>query len=306
MKKLEKIIQIVINACLVFSLIVITFCLSGFLQLKVLHKPYIDLFGYTIFSVATGSMRPTLEVHDIIIVKITDDIKVGDIITYHDNKDFITHRVVSNNDDVFITKGDYNNTEDNPIDSSKIVGKMVCKISNLGVFGEILLTPKVFVSVVITLFLFMVSFSYVPKKKLETKETDNKDNKDTLVTCVQSSVNPSDVKKISKEYDEVLKKKVDLEETAELFLNLKSIEKEKEIIEEKLISKNKLSKDNKNNNISATKGNSASKSNNISQENNESKKSSVKNKKKIDLDATCEYVFAFNQEKKKQDKNKNK
>ena len=123
MKKLEKIIQIIVNVFLVFSLVIIVFCVAGFMQLKVLKKPYVDIFGYTFFSVATGSMQPTLDINDIIIVKITEDVKVGDIITYREENDFITHRVISNNKDTFVTKGDYNNTEDNPIDTSKIVVK---------------------------------------------------------------------------------------------------------------------------------------------------------------------------------------
>ena len=82
MKKLEKIVQIIVNVFLVFSLVVIVFCIAGFMQLKVLKKPYVDIFGYTLFSVATGSMQPTLNINDIIIVKITDDVKVGDIITF--------------------------------------------------------------------------------------------------------------------------------------------------------------------------------------------------------------------------------
>ena len=39
MKKLEKIVQIIVNVFLVFSLVVIVFCIAGFMQLKVLKKP---------------------------------------------------------------------------------------------------------------------------------------------------------------------------------------------------------------------------------------------------------------------------
>lgn len=272
MKKLEKVIQIIINTCLVFSLIAILFCASGFIQLKALKRPYVDFFGYTFFSVATGSMRPTLEVQDIIIVKITDDVKVGDVITYRDNKDFVTHRVVSNNKDKFITKGDYNNTEDKPIESKQVVGKMVCKIPNLGVMGKILLTPKVFVSIVVTLFLFCISFSYVPDNKkegsLKTKFSklfkSKKKNDDNLVKVIQSEKQPDlNLKEVCTKLNN--KKQIDLGETAELFLNLKELEQEEKKIKDKLASKNSVK---------------------------------VKPKKKMDLDKTCEYVFAFNKKDK--------
>lgn len=260
MKKIEKLMQIIINTCLVFSLVAIIFCLSGFIQLKVLKRPYVDFFGYTFFSVATGSMRPSLNINDIIIVKITDDIEVGDIVTYQDNNDFITHRIVSNNKDKFIAKGDYNNTEDKPIDSSQIVGKMVCKIPSLGVVSDILLTPKVFISIIVTLFLFCISFSYVPKEKkkiIKEKEVKNEDNLDVKV--IQSKSTDLDIKEVCSKLDNINKKQVDLGETAELYLNLKELEQEEVKIKTKLTNKTKKNK----------------------------------TKKKMDLDKTCEYVFAF-------------
>ena len=291
MKKLEKIVQIIVNVFLVFSLVVIVFCIAGFLQLKVLKKPYVDIFGYTLFSVATGSMQPTLNINDIIIVKITDDVKVGDIITYREENDFITHRVISNNKETFVTKGDYNNTEDNPIDTSKIVGKLVCKIPSLGLIGDILLTPKVFVSVFITLFLFSLCFSYVPSeadgksKKINLFRKNKVKNDDNLeVKIIQEGRNNNeDIENLISniQLDKPIKKEIDLGETAELFLNLKSLEEEEKVI------KNKLEEKKHKNSLV----------NSLNNKTVEEVKS--KTKKKIDLDATCEYVFAFNQQKKK-------
>lgn len=292
MKKLEKIVQIIVNVFLVFSLVVIVFCIAGFMQLKVLKKPYVDIFGYTLFSVATGSMQPTLNINDIIIVKITDDVKVGDIITYSEENEFITHRVISNNKETFVTKGDYNNTEDNPIDTSKIVGKLVCKIPSFGLLGDILLTPKVFVSVFITLFLFSLCFSYVPSEGKNSKskkinlfrKINVKDDDNLEVKIVQEGRNNNkDIENLISniQLDKQTKKEIDLGETAELFLNLKSLEEEEKVI------KNKLEEKKRRNSLV----------DNLNNKTVEEVKS--KTKKKIDLDATCEYVFAFNQQKKK-------
>lgn len=288
MKKLEKIIQIIVNVFLVFSLVIIVFCVAGFMQLKVLKKPYVDIFGYTFFSVATGSMQPTLDINDIIIVKITDNVKVGDIITYREENDFITHRVISNNKDTFVTKGDYNNTEDNPIDTSKIVGKLVCKVPSLGLIGDILLTPKVFISVIITLFLFSLCFSYVPKEK-KSKNKLTKIGKEKVedgidVKVIQEGKNNKEIDDLLSDIQQldIKKKEIDLGETAELFLNLKDLEQEEKVIKAKL-EKKKHSK-----NVYKEKINTEE----------EKKKNNEKIKKKIDLDATCEYVFAFNKNKK--------
>ena len=81
---------------------------------------------------------------------------------------------------------------------------------------------------------------------------------------------------------DIKKKEIDLGETAELFLNLKDLEQEEKVIKAKL-EKKKHSK-----NVYKEKINTEE----------EKKKSNEKVKKKIDLDATCEYVFAFNKNKK--------
>lgn len=165
LNKYEKFVQFILNIFLVMASIAMIFSIIGFFQLKIFNKPYVNLFGYTVFSVATGSMQPTLNINDIIIIKITDDVNEGDIITFSDNNEFITHRVISKKNETFITKGDSNNTEDNPIDKDNIIGKLVCRIPVVGTLGDILMTPKVFISLILTLLFFSMAYSYVPKKK---------------------------------------------------------------------------------------------------------------------------------------------
>lgn len=285
LKKLEKIFQIIVNTFLVIASIAIVFCVSGFIQLKVLNRPYVDLFGYTIFSVATGSMQPTLDINDVIIIKITDDIKVGDIITFRQDDDFITHRVISNNKDTFVTKGDYNNTSDNPIDLDKVVGKLVCKIPSVGVVGDILLTPKVFISLIITLFFFSLCFSYVPKEKpalscnRKRKFSKPLDKNELLV---------NEIKEQEKTIKEENKKSFNIDETCELFLNFKDLHEKEKKLKQRLIDKtsnNGVSKkiDNKSKNLEQEVKESVKKIEKLLDE-----KDKLNKKKKIDLDKTCE------------------
>ena len=60
-------------------------------------------------------MEPTINVKDLIVVSQTDKIKENDIITYRDNNDFITHRVIKIEGDILTTKGDSNNSTDTKI-----------------------------------------------------------------------------------------------------------------------------------------------------------------------------------------------
>ena len=132
-----------------------------------MKKTYFSFFGYTAFNVVTGSMSPELEIGDIIVVKIGDDIAVNDVITYYKDNNFITHRVIEKNGETLITKGDSNNSVDTPIAKSMLIGRVVHVFSNAGTIIEVLLTPKVFVPIVITLLLFSMCISYIPKKKVK-------------------------------------------------------------------------------------------------------------------------------------------
>ena len=110
-------------------------------------------------------MEPTLNVKDLIVVKKTSNISKNDIITYIDGKDFITHRVIKIEGNTLTTKGDSNNSDDVRINKSKVIGKVILRIPKGGVLREVFTTPKVIVSIVVTLILISLSISYTPKDK---------------------------------------------------------------------------------------------------------------------------------------------
>ena len=163
-KKAEKVMKIVVDILLGITAIAIIFSLYGLYQLKVQNRKYFNLFGYTAFSVVTGSMSPTLEIGDVIIVKVSQDIKKDDIITYYKDDSFITHRVIKIEGKDIIARGDSNNSVDSPINKDMVVGKVVHRFKKASSFIDVLLTPKIFISIVITLFLFSICVSYIPKK----------------------------------------------------------------------------------------------------------------------------------------------
>lgn len=108
----------------------VTLCVYTFIMTDVLKKDYANIFGYTYFVVATGSMSGSIEVNDVVIVKLGDEVNVGDIITYKTEDDaFITHRVVKKIGSQIITQGDVNNTEDEPISKEDVVGTVEMVIS---------------------------------------------------------------------------------------------------------------------------------------------------------------------------------
>ncbi len=153
--------------------IFIFFSLYNFISIKFMHKNYTNFLGYGLFEVISGSMSPTINVNDLIVVSITDNIKKNDIITYYSDGDFITHRVIDINGNDIVTKGDANNSEDVTVNSDMVVGKVVFCISNGGVWRDVLMEPKVIILIFITLFLFSLVFSYTPKRKIKVNNIDD-------------------------------------------------------------------------------------------------------------------------------------
>ena len=90
-----------------------------------------SIFGYRVYRIATGSMKPYLNINDVVIVKKYNQYKVGDVITYKDDNHFITHRIVKINKNKITTKGDANNTVDESFSKSKIQGRVMCKVPNI-------------------------------------------------------------------------------------------------------------------------------------------------------------------------------
>ena len=140
---------------LIIILVILLFCYS---QIKIFGKKYINFCGYTIFQVITGSMADTIQIKDIVIVKLTQDVEVNDIITYKSGEDFVTHRVIKIEDNKITTKGDANNSEDTPITKDDVVGKVVFIISNVAVWMNVFRTPEVLLAIIFTIIMIKILF----------------------------------------------------------------------------------------------------------------------------------------------------
>lgn len=153
MKKLSKILGYILNVLIILVTIIIILAIYYFIQIKVSNKPYANIFGYTFFEVATGSMEPTIDVGDVIIVKVTNEVNENDIIVCNKDNAFITHRLIRIEEENFITKGDANNTEDEPMNKSDLVGKVVNIIPNFSLWKKVIFTPQVIIPIFIMLIL---------------------------------------------------------------------------------------------------------------------------------------------------------
>ena len=163
-------------------------------------KQYFEIFGYSVFTVATGSMEPTISQNDIVIVKKTNDIKVNDIVTYEKDGNYITHRVISMSDDTLVTKGDANNTNDISIPRTLLVGKVINIFEKGGVWQKIFTTPSVIIMMFVTLLLFDFAFSFKGfKKKGELPPKEEGVTVNEITDNPKQSITKEEVQQIKKD-----------------------------------------------------------------------------------------------------------
>jgi len=111
-----------------------------------------SVFGYRLFTVATGSMAGVYDVNDVIAVQDCNpkELKVGDDIAYKGTRGglegmLITHRIIriEEKDDgsrIFVTKGVNVPAEDPSINENQIVGKVIGVVPVITVINHIVKT----------------------------------------------------------------------------------------------------------------------------------------------------------------------
>lgn len=161
MNKILNIIKKIIINLIIFILgIIAIIAIWMSIQLNIQNKEYVNIFGYSIFSTATGSMSPTIEKGDIVFVKIGEQTKEKDIITYKKDNEFITHRIVKIEGENIIARGDNNNTDDEAITKDMILGKVVLVIKNVEVWKRVFSDFSVIIPIIITIILIVILVAY--------------------------------------------------------------------------------------------------------------------------------------------------
>ena len=148
-----------------FLIILVSLCIYTFVMTDIMKKDYVNVFGYTYFVVSTGSMSGTIEVNDIIFVKITENVEVDDVISYkNDSGDIITHRLVQKVGNKLIARGDVNNVNDDPITKDAVIGKVSLIVS------PSFLLKSLAVFLILFIFLSLINFDKIVKKYVVEEE----------------------------------------------------------------------------------------------------------------------------------------
>lgn len=104
-----------------------------------------SFFGYKSFTVLSNSMQPSFSAGDMVFVKDKpiNKIAVNDVITFKEtDQKLITHRVVGQTKQGFVTKGDNNNVEDEKIvKPDDVVGTHAFTIPKAGYVSKFVSSP---------------------------------------------------------------------------------------------------------------------------------------------------------------------
>ena len=179
-KILSTIICIVILFLIVFN---VTLMIESYINPNELPS-FLEIKSFVIVS---ESMEPTIMTEDAIFIKNTskEDLEVGDIISFRTGDYINTHRIVRieerNGEEVYITKGDNNESEDRGyVEFQDIEGKYLFRIPGFGIITEILKSKVTLV----VLLVFLVIISYyevrISKRKLKRKEERYEYNKNLM------------------------------------------------------------------------------------------------------------------------------
>ena len=171
MKTMKNYINKILNFITTIIIILLSISVISSFQTTFFGKKYNSFFGYSLFEIQTASMAGEMEIGDWILVKITDDVKLNDIITFEQDGSFITHRIIEQYKDTYITKGDSNNSKDTPITKEQIVGKMIKVMPKFGIVKKTFFNPKVLITLIITI---IVGTWLFDKNSNETKKIKDK------------------------------------------------------------------------------------------------------------------------------------
>jgi signal peptidase len=130
---------------------------------------------YDLYFVRSGSMSPAVNTGDVVIVgPVSGGIKPGDIITYQQDKNLITHRVISIEGDTLITKGDANEDPDpRPIQFSQVKSRYLFRIPYVGYVNSFIHTRLGWFLVIILPAIILVGFIIkdIIKEALKSEKT---------------------------------------------------------------------------------------------------------------------------------------
>ena len=136
---------------------------------KLVGNPMPMPFGYGWAVVLSGSMEPSIQVGDLIIVSENAPYAVGDTVVYQNGSMLVVHRVTAIDGDMITAKGDANDTADRPINRNAVKGAVVAVVPKVGILVNLAKTPAGTIALIAAAFA-MVELPYRKEKQKDDEE----------------------------------------------------------------------------------------------------------------------------------------
>lgn len=127
-------------------------------------------FGYGTAVVLSGSMEPSFSAGDLIIVKEAEIYAVDDIVVFQDKNSLIVHRIIKTDGETVTTKGDANNTADEPVKISGVKGKVIFCIPFAGKIVSFFKTPIGIILVIVA----VIALIEIPRRREKREDDENR------------------------------------------------------------------------------------------------------------------------------------
>ena len=162
-----KIIFNIFRGLIIAYLIVLTFLFVVlYVKKNSYHEDYLEVNGYSYYKVDNATLEPDIRKNNIVILKDSEDIEVGDYVTFleGEKKEVVLRKVVERNEYrlvVDITNNYENKDYKNEINIDDVKAKMIYNGNTFSSVMNILLNPAV---LVILLFLGTIFPEFVFNK----------------------------------------------------------------------------------------------------------------------------------------------
>lgn len=130
------------------------------------------ILGIYMFNIVSGSMEPTLEINDVVVVQKCEisDLQEGDIITFQQEGRTISHRILNVTKEKgivkFETKGDNNEIPDpDLVEQEQVYGKVLFRIRKIGKFISYIQNARGFINIVIFAIIVYILVSLKDKQR---------------------------------------------------------------------------------------------------------------------------------------------
>lgn len=159
---------------ILIGILLVVFISNFYVMIKSASNPgtHPDVFGYSTAVVVSGSMQPEINVDDLVVIKKQKEYSKGDIIAFRGGKSFVTHRIIEETPQGFVTQGDANNTADEAlVRKQDISGEVIYTVKGVGRLVSFLKSPLG----MMILFVFAFIIIIIPDKQ-DKEDTNTMEN----------------------------------------------------------------------------------------------------------------------------------